>query len=230
MGPGVPLADLRDLKTTLRNAPGGDAALRALPAQMVEDTLKPALSAEGGVRGASVYENFVKNAPRLRAMLDPADYKDVRRFALAARDARAAVPNSNVNYSNTASAYANFFAPAQQEQTKGLLGTYGPRVMGAAAGTVGAANPLGGVGGWLATQAAQDIAERRSADALSRRMAEQVFAAQNPQTAAELAAIQQWQAQQDALIRAERDRLTATIGGTPLLGGATVGFTERRRK
>lgn len=236
MGPGVPLSDLRDLRTTLSNAPGGEEALRALPAQMVEDTLKPALGDEGGVKGAAVYENFLKNAPRLRAVLDPAAYKDVRRFALAARDARAAVPNSNVNYSNTASAYANIFAPATAPQRGPIneaVRQYAPRAVGGGIGGLiglAAGNPTVGAGaGYFATQAAQEVAERRSADAMARQMAEQVMAAQNPQTAAELAAMREWQAQQDALLRAERDRLTGAIGGSPALGGTAAGLLDRRR-
>lgn len=238
MGQGVSLGDLRDLRNTLQQAPGGEDALRALPSQMVEDTLRPALGDEYGVAGASVYNNFMKNQDRLRELLDPSAYKDIRRFALAARDARATVPNSNVNHSNTASAYANFFAPATQPERSplgALVGEYGPRAGGAAVGGLlgliggpsGAA--VGAPAGYIATQALQEMGQRRTANAIAQRMAQQVEAARNPQLAAELASVNQWQAQQDALIRAERDRLTASLSN-PALGGASAGLFGQRRQ
>jgi hypothetical protein len=60
-------------------------------------------------------------------------------------------------------------------------------------------------------------------------MAEQVAAAQNPAMAAELAAMRQWQAQQDALVRAERDRLTASLSN-PAIGGTAAGLFGQRRQ
>lgn len=239
LGDGVTLEDMRDLRTTLQAAPGGEDALQAMNAQMVEDTLRPALNPEGGVAGATVLQNFQKNAPRLRTVLAPEQYKNLRRFALAARDARAAVPNSNVNYSNTASAYSNYFAPVAAPD-RGVVGNvvanYGPRAVGAGLGGLFglvAGNPTVGAGAGLgATMALQEMAERRATDALSRRMAEQVMAARNPQMAAQLASVNQWQAQQDALIAAERDGLTALLGSNPVIGGAASGgiFGQRKQR
>lgn len=231
-GAGTSLDDLRALRLTLEQAPGGQEALQSLRSQVLDDVLAPALNPEGGVAGAKTYQNFVQNAPRLRALVDPSTYKDVRRFALAARDARAAVPNSNVNYSNTASAYGNMFAPATAPARGALdqtIRNYAPRAVGGAVGGLVSGTP-GAFVGYATTQAAQEIAARRATDAMTAKMAEQVMAAQNPQLAMQMARDAELKAMQDAALLAERDGLTGLLGSNPVIGGTAAGLFGKRRK
>lgn len=217
------ISDLRQLRQSLSGAgEQGQAALQALRAQMVDDLVRPFAPTEGGVNGGQLWKAFQRSAPRLRAIMEPGQYKDLRRFAVAARDATSAVPRSNVNYSNSASTIANLFPEAAAAQSGGIFGRLAKRAVGAGTGAL-FGGPLGA--GVAAT--AMDVAE-----AAGRTRAEQVAAQQlgmrmryaaNPQTAAQALLDAQEQAAREAMLRPYIEG-TARALTLPTIAGATSTF------
>ena len=215
---GTSLDDLRSMVTSLKQSPNGDKALASLRSQYLDDVLSKGITADGKVNGTTMANEFAKNAPRLRAVMEPEAYKQARRIAMAARDATADVPYSNVNHANTASTLADMIAPIAKQ---GLFGRVANSPLGrAAAHTL--ASPAGPAGhaGVEATVAASNFAAQRAGDkALERQIAMTL----NPQLAAqELAKAQEEELMKRLIAQKVSGRIAGPFGGLGVAGSGLV--------
>lgn len=215
---GTSLDDLRSMVTSLKQSPNGDKALASLRSQYLDDVLSKGITADGKVNGTTMANEFAKNAPRLRAVMEPEAYKQARRIAMAARDATADVPYSNVNHSNTASTLADMIAPIAKQ---GLFGRVANSPLGrAAAHTL--ASPAGPAGhaGVEATVAASNFAAQRAGDkALERQIAMTL----NPQLAAqELAKAQEEELMKRLIAQKVSGRIAGPFGGLGVAGSGLI--------
>lgn len=220
-GASTSLDDLRSLTQSIEKSPGGTEALSAIRSQYIDEVMSGAITQDGKVNGTTMYNNFAKNAPRLRAVLEPDAYKSVRRTAMAARDLTADVPYSNVNHSNSASELARLF-PGGGNVERSALGTatrYAvPRVLGAGVGGA-AGGPFGAAAGWAATGGLDDIARARANAAVQR----QVQMSVNPGSVEEMLVAQAKKQAEDELIRRRmRGLLSGPSGGLGVIGGRAV--------
>lgn len=208
--PSTSLADVRALKRSLftgtpEQVTRGTEAWNKLGGRALEDLIEKS-RVNDNISGAAIRKNFAKSAPKLRELLEPAEFKQLQRFVAAAHDATAAVPLSAVNYSNTASAAANMFAdpanPAGRSIVKGIL-----RHLAAYAGL----GPPGNVALVVGDKLATDAAARQATADLSRRAA----MAANPQAAAMAARATAEQALRDQAVRSIADRGKNLPGQAP---------------
>lgn len=220
-GASTSLDDLRSLTQSIEKSPGGTEALSAIRSQYIDEVMSGAITQDGKVNGTTMYNNFAKNAPRLRAVLEPDAYKSVRRTAMAARDLTADVPYSNVNHSNSASELARLF-PDRSNVERSALGNAAryavPRVLGAGVGGA-AGGPFGAAAGWAATGGLDDIARARASAAVQR----QVQMSVNPGSVEEMLVAQAKKQAEDELIRRRvRGLLSGPSGGLGVIGGRAV--------
>lgn len=197
LGDGVKLSDLRSLKRSILTASDveqGQTTWRAVQAQSIDDLLSKSVNEDGNLVGSTLSREFNKSALKFREILDPADFKMLRRLAAATRDVKAYPVGHSVNTSNTAVTLANMFDNAPAKVRDGwlkLIGKVGARA-GAHVGAAAAVGPFGNVAveGIRAagTAAAANRAEQQAANALM----EKIRLAQNPEAAA--AAIKEAQA------------------------------------
>ncbi len=188
MSQSTSLDDVRELRKSLTGGPTaarGKEALDSIGAEVMDEMLKKHIPSEGVIKGGSLFKEFQQNAPRLQIILGPERYREMRRLALAARYATADVPKSNINYSGSASNFANILGPeVTQKATSNLLPNLARRVAGTAVGS------LGGITGALAGDAAANTANQalaaRAARTAGARVAEQVRVARDPAAAARL--------------------------------------------
>jgi hypothetical protein len=197
---GVRNSDVRALKESFLNGTPdqvarGQEAWKGIGGQALTDIFAKARMADGTLSGARLSKEFTSAAPKLRVLLDPAEYKQIQRIVAAARDSTTAVPFSAVNNSNTSSAVANLFAPEAGGAPVGrkLLGDLAKH---------GAAFSLGGptanVGLLVAEGAAKGMAQRKAAEAAIRK----VQMAKSPEAAAAAIKAMQAKASRDAAFRA----------------------------
>lgn len=167
------LDDLRSVKKsyltgTDTQVERGAKAWKDLQAQGVDDLLKSAISDEGSISGTKLLNTFKNRSANLRELLEPADYKRLRRLVLATRDAVVAPPTSSAYGSDTAPMMLNLLEGVSSPVKKSWLSFLG-RV--GAHGVVGAASgPLGNVALEAGRVTAGTIAERKAAQALARRV------------------------------------------------------------
>ena len=217
------LDDLRSVVKSIENSPGGKEALPAIRSQYVDEVLSSAITQDGKINGTAMYNNFTKNAPRLRAVLEPEAYKAVRRTAMAARDLTADVPYANVNHSNSASEIARLF-PGGGSPDRGKIGNairYAiPRLAGAGTGAV-AGGPYGAAAGWMASAGLDDLARARASAAAQR----QVQLSVNPGQVDEVLVAQARKLVEDELLRRRlRGLLAGPSGALGVVGsGAIIG-------
>lgn len=217
------LKDLRALKQSLGSGTAeqqarGAEAMSNLRAQALDDLLSPVVSPDGKLNGTALFKKFNANADKYRELLDPADYKTLRRIAMAARDATAEVPFSAVNNSNTTSAAANLFNRLPDSNKKGILSLLAKH--GAA---YAAAGPAGNIGMAVADEALKRRASNSASDALAR----QVQMARSPAAAAQGAV--------DAQRAAETGRKLSDLlqwwqdlsGNNPVLGGLAASQSQK---
>jgi len=217
------LKDLRALKQSLGSGTAeqqarGAEAISHLRAQALDDLFGSVVSPDNKLNGTALFNKFQKAADKYRELLDPAEYKTLRRIAMAARDATAEVPFSAVNNSNTASAAANLFQRLPEPDKKGILSLLAKH--GAA---YAAAGPAGNIGMAVADEALKRRANNSAADALAR----QVQMARSPAAAAQGAA--------DAHRAAETGRKLSDLlqwwqdlsGNNPVLGGLAASQTQK---
>jgi hypothetical protein len=211
----VRLSDLRSLRQSLTSGTPeqvarGTEALKGLRGQALDDLLGSVVNADGKLNGTALTKAFEKASPKLRILLDPSDYKTLRRLVMASRDATADVPFSAVNHSNTASALFN--------QTKGPVKDGWLKFLakhGAAFATVG---PAGNVALAAGGQVAAGRAEQKAAEALMR----QVQMAKSPQEAAAAIRAAQEAAGSNAAVTDMLLRWQNLAGNSPALGGAAA--------
>lgn len=238
----APLKDVRALKRSLttgtpQQQAAGQEALGALRAQAVDDLFSKSISSDGdnvAINGKALLDNFNKRAPVLRELLDPAEYKDIRRLALSARDVASPPANSYVNYSNTASAAANraegLFPTIPPPKSLGPIGKAAVRGAGTAVG--GALGSLGGpaigypsaAGGYAAAQSVEKALLARAQAAYQQRLAQQAAMAADPYAAAaNLAA-----PNADEVTRLMIERWKNLAGNSPVIGGLSAAPKKRR--
>lgn len=206
----VRISDLRSLTGSLNaGGEGGQNALSALRAQAVDDLMRGATNADGGLNGGALYRSFEKAAPKLRTLLPPADYKMLRRLASSSRDATADVPFSGVNYSNTTSTLFN--GPATK--APGLLKPIAKH--GAAMATLG---PAGNIALFAAEQAASGRAGSKAAEALLR----QIRLAKNPAEASAAMVEMKKASKSNEAVAEALKRLKTFAGNNPAFGGAAA--------
>lgn len=212
------LKDIRSLRKSLTSGTEdqvmrGTEALGNLRAQAVDDLLSPVVSADGKLNGTALFNKFNKGSDKYRALLDPEDYKKLRRIAQASRDATAEVPFSAVNNSNTASAAANLFARLPEKSRSGIMG-----LLAKHAGAFTLGGPAGNVAVMVGDEALKRRAGQQAADALSR----QVGMAQSPQAAADaMRAAGQQGVRQESLAELIQ-RIQNGLGNNPALGGVAA--------
>lgn len=209
----MPLADLRSVrKSYLTGTPEqvarGRDAWKALQAQGVDDFLKTAISDEGGISGAKLVETFRTRSDHLRGLLDPADYKKLRRLVLASRDATAAPPSSSAYGSDTAPMLANLFQairPATRQGWMKFLAKNAPMHTAAFITYGPAANIALGVGQGALSAGAEAKAARA--------LAERIRLARSPEeTAAAVRALRD-AAKASPVAKKLLDQLGPAIGG-----------------
>jgi hypothetical protein len=185
------LSDLRAMRKSLMSGTDeqvsrGTEAWRGLRAQALNDLLGRSTDGEGKLLGGQLSRDFVKQSAKLRELLEPEDYRQLRRLVLASRDATVAPPGSAVNYSNTAPALANIFQSLKPKVREGWLQLLAKNGMSHVAAWA-VAGPSGNLGLWGAKTALDAAAENKVARELLRR----VRLARNPEeTAAAIAEIQ----------------------------------------
>lgn len=193
----APISDLRALRASL-DTPAGQEAWQGLRAQALDDFFRGGLSNDGSnvaINGKALADRFTKQAPRLREILEPDTYKDVRRLSLAARDAESPPVGSYTNYSNTASAAGadagSLFGNITEPRALGVAGKTAVRGTAAlAGGLLGSfGGPLGNTGGAAGGLAAGMALEKsllaRAQEKYLAQLAEQAALARNPAAAAQ---------------------------------------------
>lgn len=205
-----PIDDVRSLVDSLVSgtddqvARGGDA-LSQLRGQTLRDVIAPSLGPEGAPRAATLRRGFETNAPKLREILSPEDYARLEDLVGAVGDAKGAVPNSNVNYSNTGSTVANMFPDIKQggSRLRDVLSA-GAKLVGA-----GSLGTPGYVGAEIADRGLNMIGQRQAGQAIS----QQALLASSPSAAA--------QAIRDAEVRRIGEEVLRKYGS--ILGPAFAG-------
>jgi hypothetical protein len=217
-GDGMSLDDLRSLRTSLEKSPGGNEALQALRAQQVESIVNPAINPGGQINGGQVYNNFNKQSAKLRTLLDSKAYKDLRRYALASRDATTAVPFSGANFSQSGNTAVDALLGTAPEG--GMVSRFLKNPLGRAGAHIAVA-PLGGVGNLAVEGAAQvaDVGAQRAVDQATQRA---IAAVVSPEVAAQ----QMAEAQQRELLDQFAARYAANFrrGATPIALGSLGGL------
>jgi hypothetical protein len=218
---GTSLADLRALKRSLTTGTPaqierGQPALQAMRGETLGDVINSGITPDGAVNGTTIFKAFQKAAPKLRVLLDKDEYKAVRRFAYASRDATAQVPHSNVNNSNTASMIANLFPGKASTKERGIF----TKLMRQAG-----AYMLGGPAANVGLMVGDDIAAQVTAAKASRALGSQVNNAANPQAAAAALKQAHRDAVEEAIRLASRER-GQNFTGDALRLGATAGAAQ----
>jgi hypothetical protein len=192
LGDGVRLSDLRSLKQSLTTGTDdqvarGMEAWKGLQAQAVDDLLSKSVDADGQLSGSILSREFAKSSPKLRELLEPQDFKELRRLAAATRDVKAFPVGHSVNTSNTAPSMANLFAPGERKQS--VPGMLLKRGLAFSAGSLASGTPVGGLVANVGLNAAERAAAMRENQQVAQELMKQVRLAQSPEAAA--AAIQQ---------------------------------------
>jgi hypothetical protein len=207
------LKDLRAMRQSLLSGTEdqiarGQDAWKQLRAQALEDLLSRSTNDEGKLLGGQMARDFMKQSAKFRELLEPADYKQLRRLVMASRDATVEPPGSSVNYSGTATTLANMFQsvrPKVQESWLKFLAKNGAAHTSAWLAAGPTANlVLGGVQAALrarvGAKAANDLMKR-------------VALAQSPEeTAAAIAELHR-AAPNDPAVSDFLDRYGAAVGG-----------------
>jgi hypothetical protein len=192
LGDGVRLSDLRSLRQSLTTGTDdqvarGMEAWKGLQAQAVDDLLSKSVDADGQLSGSILSREFAKSSPKLRELLEPQDFKELRRLAAATRDVKAFPVGHSVNTSNTAPSTANLFAPGERKQS--VPGMLLKRGLAFSAGSLASGTPVGGLVANVGLNAAERAAAMRENQQVAQELMKQVRLAQSPEAAA--AAIQQ---------------------------------------
>jgi hypothetical protein len=201
------LSDLRAMRKSLLSGTDeqiarGTEAWRGLRAQALNDLLARSSDGEGKLLGGQLARDFVKQSAKFRELLDPEDYRQLRRLVLASRDATVAPPGSAVNYSNTAPTLANIFQSLKPKVREGWLKLLAKNGMSHVAAWA-VAGPSGNLGLWGAKTALDAAAENKVASDLLRR----VQLARSPEDAAAAVAELQRAAQTNKAAQGLLDRL-----------------------
>ncbi|MEI6644071.1 MAG: hypothetical protein WCL10_18780 [Novosphingobium sp.] len=215
------LSDLRAMRGSLlvgKQAAQGKEALNAVGGHALDTMFSKGISPDGKVNGTQIYKQFEQLAPRLQIILGPARYKEVRRLALAARDATAEVPFSAVNNSNTASAAANMFPEIAANGNK-LLPNLARRVGSAVAGGIGG-GPIGAIAGDATAQAANEMIGKRALAEVAKQAKAQVDIARDPQAAADFIRTLSNRADVDPIVRQFAIKLREKLAIGARNGGA----------
>ena len=217
------LADLRALKQSLGSGTAeqqarGVEALSHLRAQALDDLFGSVISPDSKLNGTALFNKFDKAADKYRELLEPAEYKTLRRIAMAARDATAEVPFSAVNNSNTASAAANLFTSLPEKDRSGLMGLFAKHLGGYAVG-----GPAANVGIMVADEALKRRASSQAADAL----AQKVQMARSPMAAAQGAASARHVAETGQKLSDLLQWWQDLSGNSPVLGGLAAAQTQK---
>lgn len=211
------LADLRNLRQTLGTNEAGSAAWKGLRAQAVDDLLSRSTNDEGKLLGGQLSRDFYKQSAKFRELLDPADFKQLRRLVQASRDATVAPPMSSVNYSNTAITQANLFdgmkEPVKQGWAKFLIKTAAKHGAAFAAG-----GPPANIGVIVGEQVAASAAQKRAADQFAR----QIELARNPEQVAALMRSMQKAAESNPAVASLMERWQNLAGGSGAAQGAAA--------
>jgi hypothetical protein len=181
----MPLNDIRAVrKSYLTGTPDqiarGKAAWKGLQAQGVDDLLQSAITDEGAISGTKMLNNFRNRSGNLRVLLEPTDYKQMRRLVMASRDATVAPPSSSAYGSDTAPMLANLFKDAKPAVKKGWIKFLGKHGLVAGASAPVGLFPYANIGLGVAEKAVATAAEARAANAL----VERIRLAQSPEAAA----------------------------------------------
>lgn len=200
MGQGTRLSDVRSMRDSLlggtpEQTTRGQQAWQGIGAQAMNDLFARSRMADGGLSGAQLGKNFASAGPKLRQILSPAEYKQLQRVVIAARDATTAPAFSAVNHSNTASAAANMFAPEAGGAPvwRRLLGNHAMH---------GAAYGLGGPAANIGLMAVEGATKSAAANRAAKAMLDKVELAKSPEAAARALAELQRKASRDAALRA----------------------------
>ncbi len=204
LGPGVRNSDVRALKQsfftgTPEQVERGQQAWNDLGAHALSDFFGRSRMQDGTLSAAALAKAFAKDGAKLKELLSPEEFSQMRRIVNAARDANTNVPFSAVNHSNTASAAANMFAP----EAGGA--PVGRKVIGNIlqhAGAMLTFGPSGNIALAVGKQGVAEVAAQRSA----RAMMDKVRLAQNPEAAAAAMRALNAKASKDAAFRAAIQR------------------------
>lgn len=222
-GAGTSLDDMRALRSTLENSPGGAEALQSLRSQMLDDVFSKGITPDNGVNGTTIYNEFSKAAPRLRTVLDPADYKQARHLAIAARDATAAVPKSGFNTSGTAQSLLGAVFPEGAPAKTGLLGSFLRNPLGRAAAHTLANSVTPGAGS-VAVEGAAMASSANASRLADQAIARQVTNAIDPASAMQALSDEERRKLIEALIAREGQRLGRYSAGPAGALGVLAGY------
>lgn len=211
LGDGTTLAEIRVLRGALGSNEQGRTAWNGVAAQALDDLFANSRAGEV-LSGARLGKNFAKSAPKLRLLLEPAEFKQLQRIVAAARDSHTAPAFSSVNHSNSASAIANMFAepsPVGRSTIKNVLQHLGAFATMGPGGNVALAVGKGAMADRAATKAAENMALR-------------IQMAKSPQEAAKVLATMRAKASRDAAFAAVVKRLQKLPRNAPGSIAATV--------
>jgi hypothetical protein len=191
LGDGVKLSDLRSLRQSLTTGTDdqvarGAEAWKGLQAQAIDDLLSKSVDADGQLSGSILSREFAKSSAKLRVLLHPQTFKELRRLAAATHDVKALPVGHSVNTSNTAPTIANLFAPGEHKQS--IPGMLLKRGLAFSAGSVASGTPVGGLVANIALNAGERAGAMRTNQKVAEELMKQIRLAQSPEAAA--AAIQ----------------------------------------
>jgi hypothetical protein len=222
LGDGVPLSDLRAMrKSMLTGTPEQQArgmeAWKGIRAQAVDDLLSRSTNDEGKLLGGQLSRDFYKQSAKFRELLDPADFKQLRRLVQASKDATVAPPMSSVNYSNTAITQANLFdglkEPVKQGWGKFLAKTAAKHAVAFASG-----GPPANIGVIIGEQVVASAAQKKAADQFAR----QIEMARNPEQVAALMRSMQKVAESNPAVASLMERWQNLAAGRGAATGAAA--------
>lgn len=193
LGDGVKLSELRAMRQSLttgtkKQVARGKDAWKGLQAQSVSDLLNKSVDPDGNLIGSRLWTEFSKPGAmaKYREILEPQDFKMLKRLAAATRDVKSYPSGHSVNTSNTAITLANLFddAPAAVRAGWGkLLAKVG---LGGGAHAIAGATlgPVGNVAVAGARGVGEAVAATRAQEAAAKALMNRIKLAQNPEAAA----------------------------------------------
>jgi hypothetical protein len=192
LGDSVRFSDIRALRNSLHTGTPeqiarGREAWKGLQAQALDDLLNRSVDADGNLAGSTLWREFSKRAPKYREILNPEDFKMLRRLAAATRDVKSYPSGHSVNTSNTAVTLGNMFANAPESIRQGWT-----KLLLKSGGMHAAAFLSAGPAGNFALGTGQAVVAANAQSKAAQALLAKVRMAQSPEAAA--AAIREAQA------------------------------------
>jgi hypothetical protein len=184
LGDSVRFSDIRALRNSLHTGTPeqiarGREAWKGLQAQALDDLLGKSVDADGNLAGTTLWREFSSRSDKFREILNPQDFKMLRRLAAATRDAKSYPAGHSVNTSNTAVTLGNMFANAPEAVRQGWA-----KLLAKSGGMHAAAFLSAGPAGNFALGTGQAVMAANAQSKAAQALLAKVRMAQSPEAAA----------------------------------------------